>query len=78
MRDDLCSLDLATLALVTGGTSKKQQAFTVAMNELKSALSFLKEQAAPEKKNDSMLPMVMMMMMRGGGGGGGGGAPAQV
>lgn len=76
MRDQLSTLDLLSLASVTGGSSKRKSLeLTLAMNQLKSSLSSLKEQAAPGK-NDAMLPMVMMMMMRGGGGGGGG-APAQ-
>jgi hypothetical protein len=73
MTDDLPSLDLTVLATVNGGASSSDKSLTLAMNQIKSSLSTLKQEASGGSAGDPMQMMMMMMMM---GGGGGGAAPA--
>ncbi|MDB4962682.1 MAG: hypothetical protein JWP01_2681 [Myxococcales bacterium] len=72
MTDDLPSVDLTMLATVHGGASSSDKSLTLAMNQIKSSLTSLKQEASGGASGDPMQMMMMMMMM----GGGGGAAPA--
>jgi hypothetical protein len=72
MTDDLPSLDLTALATVHGGASSGDKSLMLAMNQIKSSLTSLKQEASGGSSGDPMQMMMMMMMM----GGGGGAAPA--
>lgn len=76
MANDLPTLDVSTLASVTGGSAKARAAeLTATLDTIKSSLTTLQAEAKPSK-SDAMMPMLMMMMMGGGGGSSAAPAPA--
>ena len=64
MSNDLPTLDLHTLATVSGGSKASQAELKTAMTQIKDSLSSLKKQATSSSSGDPTQMMMMMMMMK--------------
>jgi hypothetical protein len=62
MSNDLATLDIYTLATVSGGSKASQQELKTAMTQIKDSLSSLKKQVTTPASDPTQMVMMMMMM----------------